>query len=163
MAHQHGSRMRKFWTRLPAFSLTSNAAGTTLVSTLNFETPSTILRIVGEYVFSPNGLPPAAWRNRLAVGFGVVSSDAAALGSTAMPDPGLELEFPWLWWREHAFAGDDVYTNNPAVAHRQFVDARAMRKMKNREALVIVLQQAVDAGTQSYEIIFASFRVLVGE
>jgi len=58
----------------------------------------TVRRIRGTITCFLESTLAAADECRVAFGIALVSSDAAVLGATAMPDPAGEPEFPWLWW-----------------------------------------------------------------
>jgi len=165
MADRHsGPRQTKSWTSLSAsaFNLTGN--GTDLGGTLTSSLPFTVLRMLGEYIIGLDAAPTAQDSCEISVGIGVVSTDAATLGSTAVPDPGDEPDFPWLYWASHHFHFLDTALQ-PADASgsiRHAFDIRSMRKLKARESLVMVVQYFNVAGTPAMQFSAATTRVLTG-
>ena len=77
-----------------------------------------------------------------AVGMIVVSSDALAVGITALPGPLSDIENDWFVYEPFALGTEAV--NPPAdsrVSHASFrFDSRGMRKMKFGESLVMVAE-----------------------
>jgi len=70
---------------------------------LGFTESATVIRMIGEYGFFCTAAPVALDSARITFAIGVVSSDAVALGLTAVPDPAAEPEYPWLFWASHLF------------------------------------------------------------
>jgi len=160
-----GPRMPKHWHAIPGFeaSLTVNATvlGGALASLL---TPFTVIRMLGEYVICADAAPTAQDNCSIGVGIGVVSTDAAAIGSTAMPDPIGETEFPWLYWAEHDFFFNEAsLVGNDARVLRRSFDVRSMRKIAPRQSLVMIVQYADTAGAPPMQITASQTRVLVAE
>jgi len=96
------------------------------------------------------------------VGLGKVSTDAATLGSTAMPDPAGEPDYPWLYWAEHPYAATDTAfgSNLGTKVHRVAFDIRSMRKFTTRETLAFVVQYSDISGAPPLTFIGAQTRVL---
>ena len=70
---------------------------------------------------------------RIAMGIGVTSREAISLGTSALPNPAIETDFPtrgWVWrahYRTYGFAADQ-----PAVFNQRIdLDLRSMRKLDN--------------------------------
>jgi len=167
MAHgrSRGTRQRKHWHRIPTAETHFTANGTALMGVFSLNDPATVLRMLGEYVIEPTGAVASSDAACIGVGIGLVSSDSAELGATAVPDPIDEADFPWLYWAEHAFHFADS-TANPAPAStsiRKAFDVRSMRKMKPRESLVFITQYFDLAGAPPLSVIAGSTRVLFGE
>ncbi len=90
---RHSQRMAKRWSQMGSGQTTMTAAGTFIAGVaLSFDGPFTVLRMIGEYVISPTSAPAALDNAIVAVGIGVVSTDAFAVGGGAMPDPADEPE-----------------------------------------------------------------------
>ena len=98
-----GRRMAKHWHVIAGVSLSFTVDVTGLGGGLALDGPWTAIRMLGEYTIGPDAAPAAGDQCTIGVGIGVVSSDAFAVGSTAMPDPVGEPEYPWLYWAEHDF------------------------------------------------------------
>ena len=103
MARSNTPRMGKQWESLAAtiFGFTANA--TVGGGALDSTTSQTILRMIGEYVISPTAVIIAGDQARLTMAIGIVSIDAKDLGATALPDPGDEPDYPWLYYADHGF------------------------------------------------------------
>ncbi len=169
MANGHrgarGSRMAKHWHELPAGAVTLTANATAFVGALALDGPWTAIRMLGEYVFAPTGGGAFAASDNalLALAIGVISTDAAALGSSAVPDPADEPDYPWLYWAEHPllFLVATADQNNPAGVVRVSFDIRSMRKIKPRESLSMIIQYTDVSGTPPISFSAAHTRVLV--
>ena len=142
MARRMGNRMSKAWAGIVAVAEDLTADGTTLHGALNFESPSTILRCMGEYVIQPTSSVTAGDEVIIAVGLAVVSTDAVAAGAGSLPDPSAEPEYPWLYWASHPFifnaAGVDRLTD-PSAGRFSF-DVRSRRRVKPRESLALIVE-----------------------
>ena len=151
----------KQWSFIPAIELSSAAAATISGASLAFEEPATILRCRGELVVALDGVAAGA-SNGVTFGLGIVSTDAATLGATALPDPGAEPNFPWLWWHDAELISNAVEANEQSditSAVRVPIDTKAMRKMKPGESLIMVVQ--TDSAI-TVDILLSRIRVLIG-
>ena len=164
-----GSRLVKEWNGLNAIVLDLTADGTVLGSSLNFASAATVMRMLGEYVITPTSGGPIAADDAavVSVGVGVVSTDAFNAGATAMPDPGSEPEFPWLYWMRHAvYMGAGTVADNAEQiggAVRESFDVRGMRKMKPSESLALIVEYSDLQGTPALTLTFGGARVLIGD
>ncbi len=164
MANGHrGRRMAKEWINSLTAGNSFTADATAILGSVSFNVPGTVLRMIGEYIIAPTAAPVAGDEAVISIGIGFVSGDAFTLGSTAMPDPGAEPQFPWLFWSSHVLR----YTTTALPAdlgvgtlRRQF-DIKSMRKFKPRETLVMVAEYADSAGAPPIRISCAPYRVLV--
>ncbi len=149
----------------PLFTAVTTA--TTIVSPpLTPGEPVTILRCRGLIHAFLDSTRQVGDTISLTFGLGIVSQDAAALGASAMPDPGSEPDYPWLWWGTMFLDGQlAAGGENPwgASAQKLEVDTKAMRKMKPRESLVWVMQSDTVAGAPVTEVRIHQTRVLVGQ
>jgi len=160
-----GTRQRKHWHGTVDATKDFTGTSTAIVSSFSIDGPVTILRTVGNILVSPTGGGTfvAADRARIVFGLGVVSTDAFAVGPSAMPDPGDEAEFDWLWWYItwiqvlDTGVGDDMGVNERIV-----VASKAMRKMSQRHTLVMIAQYADEAGAPPMTV-QCGLRVLIGE
>ena len=158
-----GPRMAKHWHFL-AGSVNSLTGDTTiLIASLALDGPFTVLRMLGEYTIGLSAVPVAADTARVCVGIGVVSTDAAALGSTAVPDPDAEPDYPWLYWRSHPFnypsAASEPASEQSGV--RTTFDVKSMRKLKPRESLALIAQYVDVSGAPPLTLASGVTRVLV--
>ena len=160
-----GPRRQKIWSGIPGVTLPLTTAGTSVGGGLAFTAAETILRMLGEYVIVHTGTITAGDSCTIFVGIGVVSSDAFAdVGASAMPDPGSEPQYPWLYWGEHKFfypsAGAPLAADGNLLV-RQRIDVKSMRKISPRQTLATVIQYSDVAGTPPMQVLFAQTRVLI--
>ena len=103
-------------------------------------------------------------RIRLTFGLGIVSTDAATLGSTAVPDPGGEPDYPWLWWGTMDLLSYLAVGNESWGTSRQIVDVdtKAMRRFKPGQSLIWIVEAASVSGAPVTDVIFHQTRVLIG-
>ena len=160
-------RKEKRWTSLPGINLALVASGTTIGGSINFGENLTVMRMIGEYILGPTGAITAGDACSIKLGIGVVSTDAATLGATAVPDPGGEPSYPWLFWATHAFfyptTGAPLQPAGDQESTRRAFDIRSMRKMKPRESLLWIVEYVDDAGTPPMQLKLGQTRVLVAE
>ena len=155
-------RKEKLWAGVPGISAAISVAGTTVGGGFAFTSPQTVLRMLGEYTLVAAPTPTADDFCVITVALGKVSSDAATLGATAVPDPAGEPEYPWLYWAAHpmyfgAAAVDGASASNSV---RQTFDIRSMRKFKARESLLWVIEYSDLNGTPSIRMILGQTRIL---
>ena len=162
-----GPRQRKHWHLLGDVRLNLLSAGTSLLGSFIAAggEPFTFIRGIGELVVTPDGTGVVANdAGVIAAGVGVVSADAAELGATALPDPGSEPDYPWLWWYQvHMMFPEPSgsYAGLASESARIRIETKAMRRVGPREALVFVVQYVDIAGTPPLDVI-GSMRFLVG-
>ena len=148
-------RMQKQWGSLivggASVDLTGNS--TTLIGTVSIaQRAETILRGRGEVFVAIGATTTALDEARVGFGLGIVSGDAATLGSTAMPDPIGDPDYPWLWWHVHHFFSPFVVDGTGSDGYgvgvvRIPLDTKAMRKVKPEQGLVLVVQYVDVTGT----------------
>ena len=161
-----GMRQRKHWHGTTNNALAFVGSSTGVLASFSLNDPATVLRILGEVVVFPGvavGGYSDADEARMSVGIGIVSSDAAAVGSSAMPDPGGEPEFDWLWWWSTVWAIPDV--DSTVVGLNQIripVHSKAMRKMKPASTIVVVAEYEDLQGAPPLDV-RGGFRILFGE
>ncbi len=157
-------RKEKEWNGTGSSIVAMTADGSFLAGGgFNFSASSTIIRMIGEYVITPTSAPTAGDSAIVTIGAGKVSSDAAALGATAMPDPAVEFGYPWLYWASHVFrfAGTSVDGGAAGASLRHRFDIRSMRKFKPNESLAIVVQYSNNAGDPPLTLNLPSWRLLL--
>ncbi len=166
MAHARGgTRQRKEWTSLGAGGEQHmTGTGTFLVQQVDFLIPGTVLRMLGEYALVPTAAPADADFALIGVGIGLVSTDASTLGSTAMPDPGGDTAYPWLYWASHALHYQDtgVDPSHAGGSLRKSFDVGSMRRFSPLESLVMVVEYTNGAGNPPITFVTGRTRVLVG-
>ena len=139
---------------------------TSIVGSFGFTSPETVVRLMGEYIVGAAGAPPTAGdAATITVGIGVVSTDAAAVGASAMPDPETEPEYPWLFWASHPlwFPTAGNIGNNLMGGARHWFDVKSQRKLKPRESLVCVVQYGDISGTPPVRYQTGGARLLILE
>jgi len=155
-------RMRKDWFGIPGISLAFTGSGTQIGGGLSFQQDATVLRMIGEYVIKTTSAPEVGDVARIACALGRVSTDAATVGATAVPDPNGEPQFPWLYWADHPFffnattqIGDD------SLARVVRFDIRTKRKFDPSETLLWCVEYANISGDPPMQVILGQVRVLV--
>ncbi len=171
MARQRGGgqRMGKLWDQIPGSTTGLTANSRIAPAGLAASAPQTVLRMIGEYVIGLSGAATIGDSVEISIGIGVVSTDAFTAGTTALPDPAGEPDFPWLFWAQHKFrypgavgtaVGEGVWGDQSMI--RRSFDIRSMRKMKPRETLMAVLQYVDVVGTPPMRFDLSTTRVLLG-
>ena len=97
-----------------------------------------------------------------AVGAGVVTSDAFAVGVTAVPNPVDDADWDgWLYHRFYSLHHSTATISNGVNAGREAweVDSKAMRKLPSNETFFLSIQ-TVEQGAAQIEVFFDS-RVLL--
>ncbi len=155
---------RKEWTNMLFTSNDIATETTTAGGSVAFAIPGTVLRVRGYVQAMFDESAQVTDRMIVTFGLGLFSTDAVALGATALPEPKDEPEYPWLWWGEmhlqsNATAGPISWG---PTAQRLEVDSRAMRKFKPRESLSWVIQTTLDVGAPVTIISTGTTRVLIG-
>jgi len=162
-----GPKMRKHWHGFGTITERDVTANSTFIlAQQGFIDTFTVLRFVGELLVVPTGggTFAAADAARVTVGLGIVTTDAATVGSSAMPDPADEPDFDWLWWYSTLVAWEDPTTPGQELGgtSRVPIASKAMRKMKPNMS-VVILGQYVDVGGTPPVSVHANGRFLVGE
>ena len=143
-----------------AFTSSSTAG----LGNVDFGRAFTVLRTMGEYLISPTSAPAAGDNCIVTVGIGVISTDAADVAaSAALPDPGEEPEYPWLYWASHNmfFTTNAIQQIIGGGVRMQRFDVKSMRKVKPRETLQVVVEYADVTGAPPVSVHFGGCRVLV--
>ena len=96
---------------------------------------------------------------RGAMGMLVISEDALAIGVTAIPGPLSDVENDWFVWVPFSLAFDNTLTEfDSAYFDRVMFDSRGMRKLKQGDALIPVLEVDSDVSGNSIDATI-SFRM----
>ncbi len=163
MARRHGKTVDyKQWDGLPAISLLLVANATVQGAALSFTSPATILRCRGQMVAFMDEGQQVGDKARIAVGLGIISTDAFNGGT--VPDPASEAEYPWLYWHDFQLGSSlAVGINNEGSSSYRFeVDTKAMRKIRPGESLCWQAQYVDGTGTPAVDLQMAQTRVLIG-
>ena len=158
-------RRRKTWDGLPGIAIDMTASGTFLGAALAFgEAGSTLMRLIGEYTILPTAAAAAGDEAIVTVALGIVSSDAFTVGATAMPDPGGEAEYPWLYWAAHPLAFNTTalggnLTDTGMFRHR--FDIKSQRKIAGGQALAMIIEYGDLTGAPPLTIVIGQTRVLI--
>jgi len=137
--------------------------GTFILGSFQPTEPQTVLRMLGEYTIFPTSAPVAGDAAAVSVGICVVSSDAFAVGATALPEAFGDQAYPWLYWASHplAFNGTVVDASQQGASVRRGFDVKSMRKLKgDRETLVWVADYFDLVGTPPLTIMGSAVRIL---
>ena len=158
----------KQWSSIPGLSTTLSTDQLLGGGILGFTEPATVLRMIsGGGLIMFDSTRQLADRFDFGYAIGVVSSDAAALGVTALPDPLGEPEYPWLYWHPFSLRSEEASTEasdflGAAVYRMPAFDSRSMRKMKPGESLVMLLDCQGAFGAPATVVSLESVRVLLG-
>ena len=169
---QRTQRRQTSWTAGPGGVVTQSATGSALFPFLLVPLLEglTITRMRGELLLYLTSAASANDGFDGAVGIGLVSDEAAAVGITAVPTPIDDIDFEeWIWFqmfslRSASFLADAAATDRDipsavsAVA-RIPIDNKAMRKFPVGKSLVGVIESA-ETGTAGITA-FLSIRSLV--
>ena len=129
----------KQWDGIPGILRDSASEGTATGGGLSFVQSVTILRCRTSVILQFDETRQAGDQMDVGLGLAIVSTDAATLGATAVPDPLEEPEFPWLYWvDQHLECINTGSTYDPGSSLRWEVDTKAMRKVKPSETLIWV-------------------------
>ncbi len=154
----------KAWLALGAGSASVSTNATQGGTKLDFASPGTILRIRGSVYASLDATQQVGDEMTVTWAVGMVSTDAAAVGATALPDPADEPEYPWLWWYQMNLfsslaAGVNAWGTS---AQLKEIDTKAMRRFKPGQSLVLFSQTTAATGAPVTRIRQNSTRVLIG-
>ena len=154
----------KVWLAIPSSNATVSTNTTTGGGSLAFSGPGTILRCRGFVQAHFDATVQVGDILGLTFALGIVSTDAATVGATVLPDPTADADYPWLWWgdmilRSELAAGPGAWGIS---AQRLEVDTKAMRRFKPNESLIWVMQSSIASGAPATEVSFGQTRVLIG-
>ena len=154
----------KTWVAI-ASSFQSVSTNTTLAGNgVTTSVKSTILRCRGFVQATMDSTAQIGDVMQLTFGLGLVSSDAFAVGAISLPDPGIDVGYPWLWWGQMKLeseiaAGADTWGPQ---AMRLEVDTKAMRRWGPDMTLAWVCNTEGAAGAPATLVTFGQTRVLIG-
>ena len=154
----------KLWAKVPGFSANLSADGIQGGSRMDFTAPLTILRICGSHFCELDATMQVGDQMVVTYAIGIVSTDAAVLGATAIPDPFDEYEYSWLYLREvhlHAQKAAAVDAWGPAAQWFD-LDTKAMRKVKPGQSLIWYTQLSGATGAPVTFVQGSALRVLLG-
>ena len=93
-----------------------------------------------------------------AIGIGVVSAQAAALGITAVPHP--DTDASWGGWMWHTYYAERFSESGTGlgfdVVRKYVIDSKAMRKVGDEERMIMVIENSAATGI----LLYTAFRVL---
>ncbi len=154
----------KQWRSIASTNFTGSVNAVFVGPRMDFVDPATILRARSKYMVLFDPTKQVADQMTVTLALGVVSTDAAGLGSTAMPDPVSDSDYPWLWWgttvlESQIAAGEDAFGSTVQLVE---VDTKAMRRVKPKQSLVWVAEMSGAAGAPVTKVFMHQTRVLVG-
>ena len=117
------------------------SAGATLIASVPLDEAATIVRTRGQVSVKPFTF--AADLNVVgAIGLGIVSSEALAVGVTAVPEPFADGDWGgWFVWRSFSFHYEFGTAVGQSIESMDFeIDSKAMRKGGPNESVVIVAE-----------------------
>ena len=158
---------RKEWATIPGITLSSAASvGLLQGGRIDFMAPFTVLWSRGRFMVYFDETVQADDKAVVGMGLAVVSTDAAVLGATALPDPIGDPEYPWLYWTDFDLGSVETIASTwrawgPAAREIIF-DTKAMRKVSPGQSLQWLIEVADLTGNPTIEIIAGQTRVLLG-
>ena len=114
-----------------------------LGSALAFSTDGlTLVRTRGEFVANLTAASAAANGYFGAVGIGLATAAAVAVGITAVPTPITEQGWDgWIWWSPiYAFSGRADEVEGGLANQRMVIDTKGMRKVKEEDSLYAAIE-----------------------
>ena len=130
------------------------AAGATIISSLSFEDPGTLVRARGSIDFQPLSFG-ADLEITGAFGMGMVSAEALGIGVTACPEPFSDADWGgWMVWTLFSYVLEvQDATGLIALANvRIEIDSKAMRKVEPSSALIFIAESQAGAFTISEKV-----------
>ena len=159
MRPRQSIRRATFWGRSPADTAPVALAAATSIFDSSFVTnvDLTVVRIRGYIAVSTD--QNVAGENVLgAVGFAVVSEEAASVGVGSLPTPYTDQDSGlWLshrYWSQRFQHSSDTGWSNQGFSNFSF-DSKAMRKMQPSTRLVIVVENGAAAFGAVYNIFYS--------
>jgi len=146
-----GAKLRKTWFGFSAIHGSNLTAAQTVLGSISFAnlaTEATHLRTRGEILIA--AVPDAATDIEvIGLGLCVVTNAAKDVGGVSVPGPINDIESDvWLW---HSLTGMDAVVltgadaNARSVVHRVTIDAKAMRRVPDGHALILVGERSQTA------------------
>ena len=159
------AKQRKHWHQLASNQVDEFTGAATILIDFFEDSdrdPFTVIRMLGEVQVAPDEAGVVAGDACIVTfGIGVVSSDAAAVGSSAMPDPAAEADYPWLWWHSVLLQFPTIGESLAQGVRTVQVESKGMRKLGPGQALALIAQYADLGGFPPVDVL-ASVRFLVG-
>ena len=157
----------KSWDLLLGVQFSTAVDSTFLGGALGFLEPATILRmIVQPALYLLDATRQVGDGIVITTAIGIISSDAFAAGAGSVPDPAVEAEYPWLFWKSITLHAEEANGDQAAGAsvYREVdsINVKSMRKIKPREILAWIIQTTSAAGAPATVLRVPSVRVLVG-
>jgi len=142
IVRRSGSRRKSLWLSFQPATFTEVAVGGTLVFTLNAAAlvlaPFTIVRSRFS-LFLVSDQSAAAERQVAGFGLSVVSSQAAAIGITAMPTPITDLGSS-LFFAHQLLMTAGSAVNDGVIGQSWQLDSKAMRKVENQDDIAVTTE-----------------------
>jgi len=156
-----GRRMRKQWSAIAHGTADFTTNAVTVVSGIG-GSPFTVLRMIGEYVLDPTAAPGVNDECIISVGIAVISDDAFVTGSTAVPEPGTDPGYPWLYWGSHvmSYRTTGLDPAAPGAGARIAFDVKSMRRLVAAQTLALIVQYEDVAGAPPTSFTIGNVRVL---
>ena len=166
---ERSERQSVEWNFIPGSEITMTAdntfvTGASFAATTRF----TLRRLRGKITFWLESTLAAGDQVQVGVGIGVFSTDAVALGATALPDPLGEPGYPWLWWSDYRLfvvGSLSPVENQPlqsAQSREVEIDSKAMRILRPGQSIAMVVQYSDVSGTPQVSFVQGRLRLLLG-
>ena len=155
-----GRKANYQWETLPAVANTvfaTSASNTVTFQDLgSFENPVTVRRLIVDVYLSSQSITDNVQISGR-VGLIIVAPQVASVGATAVPRPITDGERPWLWNRAYGFRQDSNATGLNYIPLHLHDDVRGMRKAKQNDHIICVIENAIGGTIAS----MASIRMLL--
>ncbi len=122
------------------------SGGATLVASLAFEEPATVMRTRGRISVKPTSVA-ADLAIVGAIGLGIVSAEAFTAGVASIPEPFSDADWGgWFVWQSFAYQFEFADATGVNYADWNFViDSKAMRKVSPSEVVVQIVESFTGA------------------
>ena len=135
----------------PSGLVTQTAAGSALFTIVAqaLNDGLTIIRTRGELLISLQTADAiGSGFTRIGVGIGIVSENAFGTGVGAVPTPLTDIAWDgWLWyWMGALMSVETPATSGVGTTARIVIDSKAMRKIKESDGVVAVIQSEAEIG-----------------
>jgi len=161
MARARSGRRTDYTWQGVTFGATLAAAGNVTQVITTPQASSTVMRLRGELVASIDG-PVDNDKVAINCGIIVVTEEQVAGGASTMPSPAGDLDAEWIW---HGFllllSQAVVATAQLTQAARLTIDSKAMRRIKQTQSVILIVENTSLAGTPATDVM-GGVRALFG-
>ena len=136
------------------------SGGAAIVEITTPSTASTLTRTRGRVRASIDG-PVANDKSCVGVGLIAVTEEQLAVGITAIPSPIDDFDAEWFWHGVLLLLAQGASTDEPGITDTIEIDSKAMRRMKQTQTALAVIEARSQAGTPAVDVMI-TLRSLFG-